>query len=181
MKKRRFPLCASFKSGDLLHVNLRSNADNSLLFSVPVHASIVAARPSRHREDGDEAGMGEGAEGGGGSSVEGRLPPSSQWEAQETSSAHVAIEGSHPSLPPRFWPEPRGEIRNGDDNDESRGNSGVSNNLTDDQLDNSVEVPTAASQWKRPDARGWNHSPESFEIQQVRYSMFNFKSTKANI
>lgn len=38
--------------GDLLKVKLYSTNDNRLLFSAPVHASIVAARPTRRTDAG---------------------------------------------------------------------------------------------------------------------------------
>ena len=127
-----------------------SNVDNSLLFSVPVHASIVAARPSRHREDGNGAGMEEGAEGG----EEGRLPHS----------IPLANEGPNPSLPPRFWPDQQRERATGADNNES---GRVGNNPSDDQLGKIVEMPTGSSPRKRADGKGWIHSPDSLEMHQV--------------
>ncbi|KAL5971479.1 hypothetical protein TSMEX_000811 [Taenia solium] len=146
--------------GDLLRVNLRSNIDNSLLFSAPVHASIVAARPSRRRGE-DEVGEGVEEDGGG------RLPSSNQWEGQKTSSTHVAVEGSRP-LSSRFWPNPEtdGGTHDADKDDNDIGGGG--GNPTDDQLDNIAEASAAAtSQWKRVDGRGWNHLSEQFETQQA--------------
>ncbi|VDM34991.1 unnamed protein product [Hydatigera taeniaeformis] len=144
---------------DLLRVNLRSNVDNSLLFSAPIHASIVAARPSRHRS-GDE--VGEGGEGAGG----GRLQLPNQWEGQKTSSTHVAVEGLH-HISSRFWPNP--EVNSGthevDEDDSHTGGGG--GNSRNDQLDNISEASAAAtSQWKRVEGRGWNHLSEHFETQQ---------------
>lgn len=153
--------------GDLLRVNLRSNIDNSLLFSAPVHASIVAARPSRRRSE-DE--VGGGAEGDGG----GRPPSPNQWEGQKTSSTHVAVEGSL-SLSSRFWPNPEADGGTHDTGEDDN-DVGGGGNLTDDQLDNIAEASAAAtSQWKRADGRGWNHLSEQFETPQVRFNLSDLK------
>nr|CDS16798.1 transmembrane protein 132E [Echinococcus granulosus] len=145
--------------GDLLRVNLRSNIDNSLLFSAPVHASIVAARPSRRRGE-DE--VREGADGAGGE----WLQRPNHWEGQKTSATHVAVEGLRP-LPSRFWPNPEveGGTHDADEDDNDVGGGG--GNPTDDQLDNIAETSAAAaSQWKRVNGRGWNPLSEPLETQQ---------------
>ncbi|CDS41820.1 transmembrane protein 132E [Echinococcus multilocularis] len=145
--------------GDLLRVNLRSNIDNSLLFSAPVHASIVAARPSRRRGE-DE--VREGAEGAGGE----RLQRPNHWEGQKTSATHVAVEGLR-HLPSQFWPNPEveGGTHDADEDDNDVGGGG--GNPTDDQLDNIAETSAAAaSQMKRVDGRGWNPLSEPLETQQ---------------
>ncbi|KAL5110805.1 hypothetical protein TcWFU_008514 [Taenia crassiceps] len=145
--------------GDLLRVSIRSNVDNSLLYSAPVHASIVAARPSRRRGE-DEVREGVEEEGGG------RLPSPGQWEGEKTSSSHVAVEGSRP-LSSRFWPNPEMEGGTHDADDEDNDVRGGGGNPTDDQLDNIAEISAAATpQWKRVDSRRWNHLSEQFKTQQ---------------
>lgn len=142
--------------GDLLRVNLRSTVDNSLLFSAPVYTSIVAARPSRRRDEETSPDS---------LPVEKPPLPSNQWEVRKSSPTHIAVGVPRNQLPlHRFWPTMEGNgstDRDNDEDDDEGRTSGAPGKPTDDQLDHSAE--TAISQWKR----GWNHPPETLEAQQV--------------
>ncbi|VDO06097.1 unnamed protein product [Rodentolepis nana] len=145
---------------DLLRVNLHSNVDNSLLFSVPVHARIEAARPSPLREDDVSS-----PEISTPPSVREPLPPSTQLEAgRKISSTHTAIETTRSHMD-RFWPNPKGlgglsDYTDEDDKDSmGRGAGTPMNNLLDPSVGNT------GSQWKK----GWNHLPDTFDIHQKPY------------
>ncbi|BHF65974.1 hypothetical protein SprV_0200898800 [Sparganum proliferum] len=92
--------------GDLLKVNLLSNVDKRILFSAPVHASIVAARPSRR----DNGGSGATAGQNGGTD---RDP--NQWTgtANRRPTAHIVTSSPNTfppperfDRPPPYWSDP---------------------------------------------------------------------------
>nr|VZI26839.1 unnamed protein product [Spirometra erinaceieuropaei] len=92
--------------GDLLKVNLLSNVDKRVLFSAPVHASIVAARPSRR--DNGASGASAGQSGG-----TDRDP--NQWTgtANRRPTAHAVTSSPNTfppperfDRPPPYWSDP---------------------------------------------------------------------------
>ncbi|VDD83413.1 unnamed protein product [Mesocestoides corti] len=109
-----------------MRVNLHSNVDGRLLFSVPVHASIVAARPSHRYASSDSSHRQS-------TSHLGVVPPSTP------TSPHVTIRKGLP-IPSSYLPE--------------AGESALTDNQLD--RDAEIAHVGVASQWQRNENREWN-------------------------